>query len=480
MRIKGDKDYYGFGKNIKIALEEYITCCPIPVTFNGDIVGVDFTKTLSNAFSEPRVYMFSSNEIKILETELDIKIGSKVGFEIIPVNLTEDSVNPNLKGQLCILRLIYEEEAFSSLNLSWEFNLPVKNNKAIVFKYTYNEVQSNRERSRTSSIDITKIFDESFSNSNLEDLFHSENDDHYEINGVIKLIHNGINVPNVNRNRYSPSLVFKHCFSENEYYYNHRDRKNHAAFGIIYLQDNLIPELTISRNAIKDINFSIYSSLYFASKHLNQYVSEDFYFNYFENATPFFSLNDVLKDELVLNGYWDKIKLINTNEGKMSIEELKQNFKMHPIEVSYPKRKSFLGSLIATLLYKNFDLRYIFNEAENAYYLSIVNLQNIKQEVFEIGERRPLLFVEFDTDILICHGGYFNKKHRIIIWVLSNEIELFKTFRQYLIQLLHYILEKNVLAANNVLSHLRKSSFLNVPVMNIDEKDFESSAQDPY
>ncbi|WP_333624546.1 hypothetical protein [Sphingobacterium siyangense] len=478
VRIKGDNDFWGFEKDIVVALNEYITCSPIPIFFNGKKLGADFTQTISKALSQNQIYKFTNEEIKQVEKDLKIELGSELGFEIIPLDLTHSSPIPNLKGQICFLRLIYNEESFSNKNISWEFNLPLNNNKTIVFKYSYTD-QLRREKNLTSTIDITHQFKDSFSITQLNDIFHlSNNHNNDDIRGLLKLVHNGINVPNINRIRHFPAIVFNHIFSKNDLFYSHYDKKGYAVFGIIYLQDNLIPDFTISRNAIKGINFSIYSSLYFASMKLNEYVSEDFYLNYFDNAHNFFPLNDVLKDELVVKGYWDKISLIHTESGRVSIEELRNTFSGKPIRVGYPQHKPFLASLIASLLYKNFELRYTFHEEEKAYYLSIVNLKNIIQEVFEIGERRPLLFVEFDNDKLVCHGGYFNKNHKLIIWILRNETILFKTFKQYLIQILQFILQANAVAANNVLSHLRKSSLLNVPAENIDEKDFESLAQD--
>ncbi|WP_343746425.1 hypothetical protein [Chitinophaga sp.] len=471
VRIKGSQDFLGFDDEIKKNLTRYVTCSPVPIYFKGEKLGVDFSETLKNQFSSSKRVLFSEKQKEILASELGIIINGELGIEIIPINVTKHSPTPNLMGQLCLIKLVYDDEEIEGVD--WSFNISIEGRKYIEFSTWAKNFETEEEDTITSQISIEKIFDRAFCKEDLMRIFNSEKekDNVVELNKKIKLIHNGINVPN-NIDPYEEvaGIFFWNCFSFNSKNY-HFLEDTYVVFGIIYLQDDLIPELSVSRNTIKRIGFNIYSSLYFATRKLNEYSSSNSSFHFIWQKESFFSCQEVMNDYNVANGHWDDIPLIQTQNGMRSIAQLKNDTNRVSVDIAHNSYKPFISALVHGLLNINFHLQCSYNNSRKRYEVTIIGVRSASSYKYHYLNSRPVVFLDFDNDTIINYGLFFNKKHWFVKWLLDNEQILSGHFERYFHQLISAVLGKEIEIANSILGHLRRSSLLTIPDKDLLKKE---------
>lgn len=473
VRIKGSKDHLGFEGLIKRYLAKFITCSPIDIFYNGTKLGVDFNVALNSPFTPCyKRFVFTNEEKNKIARDLDIEIDEELGFEIIPINITEQSNTPNLRGQICIIRLLHNEKFLRANDISWSFIIKIDSTKYISFKRRKKTSGSDKIEERSSAISIGDIFDNLFSVKDLTKIFSPEWFEDNDMDLVKNLIpiHNGINLPN------SSDSYRNADFSIIDYLNRHVKGYGHdnfmVYFGIVYLQDDLIPDLSVSRSEINRIGFTIYSSLYFATKELNDLLPPENRFKYFHIKERFFHLQEVISDFNVKNGHWDDTPLIFTNNGELiSINDLKTKSN-YPIMVDYDIYNPFVSSLVSCLLEIYFELEYSANNEDNIYRIYVIALRSTPYYSDQKSQTRPMFFINFDNNSIITHNNYCNKKHPLIKWILQQESELLSNFENYYFQLINAIVEKKKVVVNKILDHLRMFPQLNVPRENISENDF--------
>ena len=479
VRISRNRDFLKFEESLGKMIKYYITCSPVDIYFNANKMGVDFNKIVNNTLSVKRFFSFSDEEKVAIEKVIQTKITCKIGIEILPIDITALSNNPNLKGQIVFLCLKFDDLEIEKVPFKWEFDFSLRNynDRHISFSRKYVNPKTGKEEKEETKIKLDKIFAGAFDNENFNALFLHDHFDQYYSN-KLKIIHNGINVPN-SSDRFARDLTPKIAFRSDLFgpqSFPGGYRKNHGCFGIIYFQDNLIPELSVSRNTIKELSFSIYSNLFFATKEINNYkLNHKYYFNYLELVDENFLLKDIKADELVISGKWDDEKLIESEFGTLSINELKKKLKQGEIKIKLGKAFRFLEALYRGLIEINFEIEYINDDSNSSFFL-IKALKNKKEILSEISNYYPLLFVSFNNDHILSHGNFINKKHWLGEWIFSNKEQLSLEFEIYFLILIRYITEGNIMEVNLILEYLKKTFVPNtLPANNIITKtDFHS------
>ena len=486
VRISRNKDYLGFEKSVKWRIKNYVTCSPVDIYYNGHKMGVDFDTTLNKPLSIKQFFPFTSEEKKLIESVIQKRINGEIGIQILPIDVTAGSKNNNFKGQVVFLFLKCDDFKDRESFFSWEFNFSLfdYNEKSIRFSKKQKNEETGKEVEKEIKINLEEIFKKAFELEYFDTIFLEELElERKYYRNRLKIIHNGINVPNYT-DRYSYNSESKIEFSPTIFsyeMYGYMHNRKHGLFGILSLQDNLIPDLSVARNTIKRLSFSIYSNIFYSTRELNNYLfKEHDYFNYLENVDEHFKLKEIKSDELVLSGLWDEENLIKTELGLLSINKIKNKLKAGEIKISIIRGHGFLQALSRGLVEINFETEYINDDPDRSFFL-IKSFKNKFEILDEESEYYPLLFVSFNNDNILSHVDYINKNHWLGEWIFSNKEYLATEFEIYFIILMRYILEANITEVNLILDYFNKVLTKNIlpKNKNISKSDFHNLKDPP-
>jgi len=454
VRINRAKDYLQFEDHLKQTLNTYLTCSPITVYYNNSLLGVDF-ETLYQPLTESKFHVFPKEQKETIKDFFKEDIDAESGVEIISIDLTEDSANPNLMGQLLFLKLVLK---FPD-NISYKFDndLIYNNEKFLKFIKSYRDETTNKQVDESIHIDLNFALEEGLKKCEKFLTYELHNQKAY-VDTDINLIHNGINVPN---KKYftsaSKSIEFENKIFDT---FLNAQSSDHLCYGIIYLQDELIPDLSVSRNAIHNFGFQIYSSLYYATKKINDYIPEYRHFRYLNEQRETFNYHTIINDRLVKNGLWDNINLFQYNGENVSVNCLKTLIKIEPLKMALNDRPNhgFLFQLQLALLEINFDPTL---EITNMSTPPSLLLQSINDKPNSLNnEHTPLLFLPFSgsgSSNIISYNSQINTEHVLTKWLLKNQELLIFEFKNYYIQLIDSILNRNLIFTNQILDSLRRT-----------------------
>lgn len=240
----------------------------------------------------------------------------EIGIEIIPLNISETSGTTNLLGQLVCVRLKCDDFKKKNKNNDFDINIEINNNVNVI-KFSERRVILHKYL----SINLTDEMNSFFNTEFIQKYFPSIN---YSTSTLktIHLIHNGIIFPNIFKSRYKAIQIDIDGY---EYIHNINSYENGVyLFGLLYFQDNLIPDLYVSRDSIKKLDFNIYSSFFYATRRLNNLIpNANSKFNFLNLRYQHFSLKSILEDELVVNKKWDDEKVFIKELKLLSINELR-------------------------------------------------------------------------------------------------------------------------------------------------------------
>ena len=459
VRIDRNKDYLGFEESLKNMVEYYVTCSPIDIYLNNEKIGVDFNTTLNKPLSIKEFFPFTEEDKNLIEKLIQKEINSDIGIEVLPIDISTTSQTPNFKGQLVFLYLKCRDFEDVHFKTGWDFRFYLFDHRERFIRFTKRQLneKSGREEEKEIKINLESVFDKAFDNEYFDKLFLSRANPKYYLDRL-RLIHNGINVPNYSEKfsyNSSPKLAFYQGLFTNEVI-PFRNEVKHGCYGLIYLQDNLIPELSISRNFIKRLQFSIYSNIFFSTKDINNnLLGSQYYYNYLDNIDEHFTLNEIKSDELVISGQWDEEKLIESELGLVCINELKSRLKDKEIKISVRGAYRFLDALTRGLIEINFETEYINDDPKRSFLL-IKSLKN-KVDVIENEEcdYYPLLFLSFNNENILSHNDFINKNHWLGKWIFLNKTYLAFEFEIYFKILIRYIIETNISKINSILEYFR-------------------------
>jgi hypothetical protein len=106
IRIDPVKEQYDF--NLKETLEKWLFCPPVLVELAGKCIG-GVPELLEKPLFEGHIEYLSEEDHAEIEAFYGTKYDEKFGIEYIPYNVTKESLNPNLKGQLIVAQIVAPE-----------------------------------------------------------------------------------------------------------------------------------------------------------------------------------------------------------------------------------------------------------------------------------------------------------------------------------------------------------------------------------
>jgi hypothetical protein len=239
--------------------------------------------------------------------------------------------------------------------------------------------------------------------------------------------------------------------------------------GLFWFRDTLLPDVTVSRNVIKNINDEIIAHVLYATRELNEYAgSRQYLFSHFPDIERHyrmrFTFETIEKTGLYQKDkqYWDSLPCLELEDkGSCSIAEAIILAKDGPINFRnrYFNRQ-FFSQFAQYMIVKNFLITYIPNEKYGFYLQAKLSEQEIIINN-EIKSFQPMTFLDCaDVEKVTLKNGSLNKRHELCKWFINWSAVIKKDFFYFGIQLTNELLsearpENKVVAVNEILERLR-------------------------
>lgn len=487
VRITTNKEYEGF--DMKRQLERYLMAPPVSVKFDGKPVGGDFDDLLSKPWAKETTFEVPDTFVKKAAELTGLVFSKGIQVKILPVSLTEKALTPKVKGQLVVVYVqAHPDEA--PLNPSEvNFRLELQDKKLQIHCVRERIVDGKKVEERESEDISGYMAAISVPEAITRSPFFPHEQYHF---GGIRLSHNGIRV-----------LEDQKLFVLNDTYLNNNDpfsmsyHHNWSLFstGVIYLQDELLPDLTISRNEIKGISFPIVAHVLAASRDLQKLISEypeQRKFDFFKELDREIDYTtDVIEKSGVYENhheFWDKEITLQTADGPLSLEELKAR---NPGKISYYRMhysSLFYRHLVDYALQKNFEVTVLFSDEGHDVKATYHLVPKSATLPAGVGGFDPLTFMTYENSTASLKiGANINFHHPYIDWYMRAYPVLSSEYFYYSRQLIYGLSGSMVSSRpeidkiNNILERLREllPRELRPPKeISLSQKDFEYIAPD--
>lgn len=420
VRFDPSKENVSF--DIETSLNQWLFCPPIPVKYKGKLIGGDPVELLENPICQPLQEMLTDEEVKEIETFLNITLPNGLGVNIIPIDFTNDSFDTKyLKGQGVVVKLTEELE-----------ELQYTGKSISIVKSDYLE-ESNIDDfrikcSKTVKKDGINVTEQNYYTfSIVGEKLRGMNPKRMELKSIY-ISHNGIFVDRL----HIDSQLFGRI---NEY----GSLGIGIVFGYISLYDKLRPDLTVSRDKLKDnISWELWSNLAFATKKILEYCKDKsqgiFGRYYFSNEE--LSVNNLANISLLNSEKgWESVYSFYVDGKYITFQELRKIVETKPIDDYFdyvnPINKSFLYQ-------KYFDIEFVVRNNSSDSGISFVGLKSVERQNLKYFP--PLRFIHFKDNCETLHySGYLNLSHPFCEWFVDsaeylkiNYNALFQSFLNYL------------------------------------------------
>lgn len=437
VRITTNKEYLGF--DIKKQLEEFVVCSPIPIKFNNEIIGGSFEELINKPWATNEVLSIDPQFVQKVESAFDLKFNNGIDIIIENINVTQRSLNPNLKGQVLLIAVSCDYEIQSGIP-KLGFSLTLNNDKFSLRVYRTIKDLNGKETTTEEILDVSYILTKF--KLPIKKIKYPFEEVEINIHEKMKLSHNGI-VLNDKEGK----------FRLNSDYINRKfsvsDHNNFSFFysGILYFQDELLPDLSVSRNEIKAVSFGLTAYLSIALEPLNKYMEGEYYFYHFfteRNRLREYSSSDIAKSRFYENNieFLDNNITISLEKGDFKISELKGEL----IQREQLKFKSYYGTFYDILTHyiieQNFEIEVTFNKDKciNSFLIST------RKKPFPkfLQQFRPITFVSFEgNDKRLFSNQRINIHHEFTRWYLKAAPILQTEYQYYSVQLIHSLYYTN-------------------------------------
>lgn len=473
VRITTNKEFVGF--DLKKNLERFVLCSPIPIIYDGFNIGGEVDNLIHNPWADSEVIVVDKDFVTLVETRFNIKFKAGININIENIDVTKRSFSENLMGQLLFLVIDADYEEHKNPNKNPGFRLSHESEKLILRVNTIEEIDGKRIQIEE-SLDVSHILDKINIPDKLSIDQYTGNKDRY-FQGIA-LSHNGI----VIHDNDGLFLLDDHVINTKYMYSGHNNRSFNYS-GIFYFQDELLPDLTVSRNGIKGLSFDLIANLSFALEPLNKYIKyENQKFSFFERKN---ARNDYTSFDVVQSGFYKKnqqflddyIKL-DTVDGFLSIETLKQKVTQKTEYGHIDYYCYFYDTLFDFVVEQNFQVSMLFENlmANGRYFINKIASAFPK----ELQRFEPLKFLIFDNNMEKLNiGKKLNIEHPYIQWYIKVADLLDKEYFYYSKQLIYEAAggstEKNLKKIKQILTRLESvlpEELRPFKTVKIEEKDF--------
>jgi hypothetical protein len=433
VRISTNKEFLGF--DMRRELLKYILCPPVPVLYNGEQIGGDPAELLIKSWGDDEIVLIDSEFTNQVEQKFDIKFKDGLKINIENIDITKKSLSPNLKGQLLFLAVDAEYTLLGENQNAVGFHLSYIDEKLWLRCYRReskgNGVQIEREEKK----DITFIQEKiRIPKRTVLDPFSQRE---IKIYDGIMLSHNGIQL-----NDSKGIFTLDRNVINSHFSHDSHNNFSFLYFGILYFQDELLPELSVSRSDIKRLSFSLISYLSFAMEQINKYINQEMHkFHFFDRRSIYLNYTSLEIDKL---GFYTKNKAflddyikLDTNKGIVSISELLSDQTKNVVLNTAYYFNRFYTLLVNFIIDQNFEVTIKMDDRCHTKYSISRREQPFLKELLDFP---PLTFVRFEGDTSSLNkSNKLNIAHPFMQWYIRAAHLLTSQYFNYSKQLIYSV-----------------------------------------
>lgn len=433
VRITTNKEFLGF--DLKEELEKFVICSPIPILYKDVLIGGNFTELIYEPWANDEIISIETAFVNKVEETFSIRFKKGIDINIENINITQKSLNTNLKGQLIFVAVDADYENLGSL-VNIGFKLAFDNDTFTLKVYSIKKEATGKEIELYETLDISFLLTKFKPDAFIEGPFDGER---FMVREKLLLSHNGIVI-----NDLGGKFALNRDWLNNKYSQNGHSNYSFIYSGILYFQDELLPDLSVSRNEIKGLPFELISNLSFALEPINKYLDEHFRkFNFFKSHSRFneFTSLEIDKSGFYVNNskFLDNFITLDIEGNEYSIEKLKDGtFENKQFRYNYYSR-TFYGTLVDFVIEQNFEIKITFDQDNYIEKFLISTRKSLFPKTL-LGFH-PITFVKFDNDDKrLVVGNRINIDHPFTHWYMIAASTLESEYFYYSKQLIYTLL----------------------------------------
>nr|VFK38742.1 MAG: Histidine kinase-, DNA gyrase B-, and HSP90-like ATPase [Candidatus Kentron sp. SD]VFK43410.1 MAG: Histidine kinase-, DNA gyrase B-, and HSP90-like ATPase [Candidatus Kentron sp. SD] len=323
-------------------LQRHLLAPPVPVIFEGRNIGGDPKELLDTPWCEPTTIILSEADTKKIGDVFGATLTEPIELRLLPVDITNHSPSPYIKGQLFTVFLEESEE----LRLALESSSPVRTNEkqiaafiamnsdnAVTVKIqAYRKgVGFEKDKKTTCSINFMPYLTVSGKSwDELAAYVHS-----VKLNKIACVGHNGISLP-LPKSRHQDAWLSTRALVTPISGKNLESTRWYKTWGLVIFLDNLRPDVSISRDELVSLPWAVRSACELAvwralTKVMPQERIEEpgiFDLNDEEGKArqPPILLGELLSDELLTREeMWPWEKIFSNGKNRFSVMDLKSD-----------------------------------------------------------------------------------------------------------------------------------------------------------
>jgi hypothetical protein len=456
-RIKTAREFRGLDMEQKI--EQFLLAPEIRVVFQGKSLGGDRNELANTPWCKPSKTSLPIEFVQRCSALINFEVET-IEIEVRPIDLSRQSATPNLAGQLVlIIPRIKMNNVNKHFNTGQYFRITHEGNEGKFICQITERNANGQEIKREESHDITNII----SSIKFPDKFLERHGEHHKFIWP-RVSHNGIIVYD---NDQQLQLELNNFDQYNEPFSRHQNF--YLSTGLFWFRDTLLPDVTVSRNVIKNITDEIIAHVMYATRELNEYAgSRQYLFAHFPKIERHyrmrFTVETIEKTGLYQmdKPYWDSLPCLQIeNKGSSTIDEALKLAKEGPINfrIGYFNNE-FFSEFSQYMIEKNFLVTYIPREKDGFYLQAKMPKQEITIDK-ELKPFQPMTFLDCaDLEKVTLKNGSLNKQHPLCKWFISWSAIITRDFFYFGIQLTNELLSEaqaanKVIAVNEILDRLR-------------------------
>ncbi|MFC1713153.1 hypothetical protein ACFL6S_05765 [Candidatus Poribacteria bacterium] len=460
-------------------LERYVSCSPVPIESDGELVGGEPGVILEKPWLDKIVSAeLNDSVVESIEETLEYKFPQPPRIIIVPLNLTKYSPSPDLKGQILMISLEFPDE--------YPFRETFGTGPVCLYTRQDGIPEIWASKPGPSEPSITVPIQDA-----LHELLTAAEDFVQPLFDMKAkwISHNGIVVPTALPVDDSEDLSFApRYFALMKYGFNH-----YLILGVLSLTDFLRPDVSLARDQLRGLSWNTYSTIMLALlRSANSYQQEDIEVevpksNRLLLGSRELLLDTILKDPYMgIDGEWALETIIQTDQGKMSLRGIRENLEKG---MSFEIKDVILGTHISSyfssfmdycgvaLVQVGLKLKLIVGP-RNKNYKYVVNTPG--DPIISNGQKLflPLFFAPYeDSDLLqVSYYAPLNQNHPFSKWLIEKARTLNRKFPGRLQFIKDRISEDSPLKdskdeINEILERLRSLDEDIRPPKNIDLKD---------
>lgn len=418
---KSDIGYFVLEETLK----QYISCTTVPIQYKDEQINWDYEKTISKHWIQSSVYEVDKQTQEQIEEFIQEEFSEPIKIIVEPIGLTQHSISNRLVGQGLVCYVTTPESTptntakdFVFKGISLTTSSFYSSNQEMLFSISVNCILNDQKHgalSKELGIYVNREKSENFP-LNIKELNSLLNQYYYN-----KLSHNGIKI-NAYRNLNDNGIL------------DHMEFKKHGdtiTISHVALQDSLRPQLSISRDEIKNMPWEYYCELGITLR--RALAGTDFYKNSTNNkfTDTFPSINKISYSEFENNNIiteWAKEDIFTIKNKRINIDKVTQENINNILSTIYTtiyfvgRNQHFEDFIIKFLIQQKFNFQL---DADTQEFIVLNNTKPILTE--NIKQYPPLFFIQYSNpDIFIISSFPPNSSHPLSKWLIENTFTLKK------------------------------------------------------